>query len=78
MTKNIDVRIGGQPDIRRIQITEETTAADALSLAQCPPSYNLSPTVGEGVFGKDELIFDRVKEGGKVIATPVADAGKVS
>ena len=75
MRKNIDVRVAGQERIQSIEISEATTAAEALSLADCPSDYELSPAVGQPPFGRDEPIFDRVQQGGKVIASPKADAG---
>ena len=37
--------------------------------------YFVSLAVGEPPFGLTELIFDRVKDGGKLHVTPKADAG---
>ena len=75
MTKQVDIRIAGQGRIARAEITDTTTADEAKALAGCPMEYELSPTVGEPPFGKDEILFDRVKDGGKIIAAPKADAG---
>ena len=76
MQKRIDVRIGGQERIEQVEITETSTAGEVLQVVGCPANdYTLSPAVGMPPFGGDEKIFDRVKEGGKVIAAPKADAG---
>lgn len=77
MTKTIHVRIAGQERYELVPITETTTAEEVLRMAGCPPeSYELTPGVGLPTFGKDERIFSRVKDGGKVIASAPADAGE--
>ena len=76
MTKRISVRIAGQERIEEVEINENTTAAETLALAGLPGDYTLSPAVGMPAFGATERIIDRVKDGGKVMASPPADAGE--
>ena len=57
-----------------MQAEEGTTAQDVLNQLGLP-DYELSPAVGLPPFGKDELIYDRLKPNGKIIAAPPADAG---
>lgn len=74
--KTISVAVAGQDRIEDIEIEESTTAADVLQSAQLPAEgYELSPAVGLPPFGRDERIHDRVKPSGKIIASPLADAG---
>ena len=74
--KTISVSIAGQQRIDDIEINESTTAADVLSHLGLPvDGYELTPAVGLPPFGKDEAIYDRVKPGGKITASPIADAG---
>jgi hypothetical protein len=77
MTKKINVlKAGQEQEIQEISVTDQTTAAQVLSMAGCPiQGYELMPGGGLPAFGKDERIFTRVKDGGKVIASPLADAG---
>ena len=74
--KQIGVRIAGQGTIVDIEINENTTAAEVLKETGCADSTELSPAVGQPPFGKDEKIFDRVQDGGKLIASPPAIAGR--
>ena len=74
--KNVTVRIAGQNTFVPIEVPESMTANQAKEAAGCPLDYDLSPAVGEPPFGSDELIYSRIKDGGKVIASPAADAGK--
>ena len=77
--KTISLAVAGQERIDDIQIDENTTAADVLRIAKLPVAdFELSPAVGLPPFGKDERIYDRVKPNGKIIASPVADAGDAS
>jgi hypothetical protein len=75
MSKRIDVRIAGQERITSVTIEENTTAASVLEAAGCPAGYELLPGTGEMPFGRDECIYDRVRDGGKVIASLPADVG---
>lgn len=75
-SKQIGVRLAGQGTIVDIEINENTTAAEVLSEAGCAENSELSPAVGQPPFGKDEKIFDRVADGGKLIASPPAIAGR--
>jgi hypothetical protein len=75
MSKTIEVRIAGQERIVKVPIEENTTAATVLELAGCPAGFELMPGTGELPFGRDEAIFDRVRDGGKVIAAPPAEVG---
>jgi hypothetical protein len=78
MNKDVDIANAGQQEVRRITISENTTALEALQLAGCPEGYELSPADGLPPFGKDEKIFDRCRAGGKLIAGTRADAGVLS
>lgn len=76
MTKKVSVRIAGQERIEEVTLNENTTAEDILrKLALPTDGYELSPGSGIPPFGKDERIFGRVKDGGKIIAGAVAIAG---
>jgi len=75
MSKKIDVRIAGQERIVTVEIEENTTAANVLEKAGCPAGYELLPATGEMSFGQDEAIYDRVQDGGKVIASLPATVG---
>ena len=77
MNKKVSVRIAGKDeDIRDVQINPNTTAAELLALAGCPSEYEISPGVGMPPFGKDERVYDRLRDNGKAIASPPADAGE--
>lgn len=74
--KTISVAIAGQERIDDVEINETTTAADVLTqVGVTPGQYELSPAVGLPPFGRDERIYDRLKPNGKIIASPLADAG---
>lgn len=75
MSKQIAVRIAGIERITTVEIEENTTAATVLELANCPSGYELMTGSGEMVFGRDECIYDRVPDGGKVIASLPATVG---
>lgn len=72
--KTIACNVAGQNKLVDISVTEDTTAQEVLDAVKCS-EYELSPGVGQPPFGKDEKIYNRVKDGGKVIASPKADAG---
>ena len=74
--KTISVSIAGQQRIEDIDINESTTTADVLRNLGLPiDGYELTPGTGLPQFGKDEAIYDRVKPGGKIVASSPADAG---
>ena len=76
MKRLIDVRIAGQERIERVEVEEGTTTRNVLETVGLPPDrYELSVPGQSGIFGKDEVIFDKVKDGAKVIAAPVTDVG---
>ena len=75
MNKQVNIRIAGQDRFETVEVTPKMTANDVKAKAGCPLDYDLSPTVGEPPFGNDEEVFPRIKDGGKIIASPAADAG---
>lgn len=75
-TKQIAVRLAGQKRIVDVELSEETTADDVLETVGCPEDYYLLPAVGQPPFGSDEKLFERVADGGKIIAAPKSDAGE--
>jgi hypothetical protein len=53
-----------------MEVMEDTTAGDLVDAAGLESKYTLSLGAGLPAFGRDEKIFDRVTDGGKVYATP--------
>ena len=72
--KRISVKVAGQERLETIEIGENTTAAEALTLAKCPVDFELLPPGGMPL-GKSEPVYGHVQEGGKLCATPPAVAG---
>jgi len=74
MKKQISVGVTGSGRIDDIEIDENTKAGDILEKLGLQ-GFRLSPGSGQPNFGADEVVFDRVKEKGKIFASSIADAG---
>lgn len=75
MNKTIHVKVAGQERIVAVEISENTTAKEILEQAGCPGEFVLTPGIGQPVYGADERVYDRVRDGGKVVAAPLMEVG---
>jgi len=70
MSKRVNVRIAGFERIATVEVDETATAATVLEKAGCPADFELFPGINQLPFGRDEAIYDRIVDGGRILAVP--------
>jgi hypothetical protein len=73
MSKHILVRIAGMERWPTVEIHENTTAGQVLELAGCPACYVLLLSNGEPPIEQHRCVYDYVRDGERVIASPQPD-----
>ena len=72
MEKAVTVRCGD--NLHDVVIKPATTAAEILQQLNLPDGYSLHSPAGVP-FGYDEVVWEGIPDGGKIIATPSVDVG---
>lgn len=74
MSKSLAIKVAGSPVIHDVAIEPGTTAKDILDSLDLQ-GYLLSKGPNDPPFGEDEDVYPLVKDGSKLYASTIAEAG---